>query len=208
MTRWTRIAAVAPVVGVSQFVATWVTLAIVVEEHDPLHDAISELAALGAPHRPVMTGSLILFGLLVAPLGPLLWRALAPFGMPAAVLVGTNAVGTVAVGLVPCSPGCPGSAASVLDLGHLIAAIVSYAGLAGAPLATSWALRRADARPGLATTSLALGSVTAVGLLVLLSGVAGEWGGAVQRASTTTGDLWYVIAAWSVLGTRGRLTRA
>lgn len=208
MTTWDRIATVAPVVGVAQFLATWTVLAVVLEEHDPVHDAISELAALGAPHRPVMTASLILFGLLVAPFAPLLWRALAPFGMPAAVLVGVNAVGTVAVGLVPCSPGCPGSTASVLDLGHLIAAIVSYAGLAGAPLATWWALQRAHTRPGLATTSLAVGSATAIGLLVLLSGGAGAWGGAVQRASTTTGDLWYLLAAWSVLRSGGQLTRA
>lgn len=205
VTRSERAAALAPVVGAVQFIAAWVVLAAVRPDHDPLRDAISTLAAREAAHRGVLASSLVLFGLLIGASIPVVRRALAPHGRPVVAMIALNAIGSVAVAALPCTAGCPGAAESTQDMAHFSAAIVSYVGLAGAPLVTGWTLRRLGARPALARTSLVFGTLVAACLVVLLTQAAGEYGGAVQRAATTIGDLWYVVLAAAILRADGQL---
>ncbi len=193
----------AVIAGVTQFVTVWVVLGANRDGYSPASQAISELAEAGSSTRAAMTASLILFGLLAAPFAPTLTRALGG-GSVAAVGVLLNAIGSIGVGVFPCTPGCPGPTASTSDLAHTVAALVSYTGLVLAPLATAWQLHRLEAQPGLCRFSLVLGLLTLAGLVAWVAGLAGEAGGALQRVATTTGDLWYIGAAIAILRRAGR----
>lgn len=199
-----RFGAATAMTAVVQFVAAWAVLGAIRDNYDPMFRTISELAEVGSPTRGVMTSSLILFGLLLAPFALTLWRAL-PGGVMAPTAVLLNAVGSIGAGAFPCSPGCPGSAASTSDLAHIIAASVSYLGLILAPLAVAWQLHRVGARSGLRRVSLVLGLLTLAGVMAWVGGVAGEAGGALQRVATTTGDAWYIVAAIAILRGGGNL---
>ncbi|MDP8961091.1 MAG: hypothetical protein M3N32_05685 [Actinomycetota bacterium] len=73
-----------------------------------------------------------------------------------------------------------------------MAAFVAYLGLILAPLATAGRLHPVAARPGLRRVCLVLGLLTATGVMAWVGGVAGEAGGALQRAATTIGGAWYI----------------
>lgn len=199
-----RFGSAAAMTAVVQFVIAWAVLGANRDDYEPASRAISELAAIGSPTRGAMSASLILFGLLVATFAPTLFRALpGGFVAPAAVLL--NAVGSIGAGAFPCTSGCPGPAASMTDLAHVVAASVSYLGLILAPLATAWRLHRVGVRPALRLICLVLGLLTLAGVMAWIGGVAGDAGGALQRVATTTGDAWYIITAIAILEARGKL---
>lgn len=198
----TKLASAAAIAAVAQFVTAWAVLGLNRDGYDPTSRAISELAELGSPTRGAMTVSLIAFGLLVAPLARTLLRVL-PSGRSTAAAVLLNAAGSIGAGAFPCSPGCPGPAASSSDLAHVVAASVAYLGLILAPLATARQLRRVDALRGLRRVCLMLGLLTFAGVTAWVAGVAGEAGGALQRVATTTGDAWYVVVAVAILRAGG-----
>lgn len=202
--RVSRLGSAAAVTGVVQFVAAWAVLGAIRDGYDPSSQAISELAEVGSPTRTAMTTSLILFGLLVAAFVPTLLRALRG-GVPAATAVLLNAVGSIGAGTFPCSPGCPGPATSLSDLGHILAAFLSYLGLILAPLATAWRLRRVAARPALRRVSFVIGLLTLASVLAWVGGVASPAGGALQRVATTAGDTWYIVIAIVILRSDGKL---
>ncbi|MFN2556082.1 MAG: DUF998 domain-containing protein [Nitriliruptorales bacterium] len=202
-----RVGPYAAIAAVAQFVTTWAVLGATRDGYEPMSQAISELAEMGSPTRVPMTASLILFGLLLAPFVTTLRRAL-PGGGAAAAAVLLNAVGSIGVGAFSCTPGCPGPEASPSDFAHVVAASISYLGLILAPLVTAWCLRRVDDRPGLWRFSVMLGLLTLVGVTAWAGGLAGEAGGVLQRFATTTGDVWYVIAAIALLQRGGKLERA
>lgn len=190
--------------AVVQFVVAWAVLGANRDDYDPMSRPISALAEVGSPTRGAMSTSLIFFGLLVAPFAPALLRALPTSAVaPAAVLL--NAAGSIGAGAFPCSPGCPGPAASTTDFAHIVAAFLAYLGLILAPLAMAWRLHRLGARPGLRRVSLLIGVLTLAGLLAWVVGVAGQAGGALQRVATTIGDAWYVITAIAMLQGGGEL---
>lgn len=182
-----RLASAGVVLAVGQFVTAWAVLGAGWSDYDPARQALSELAAQGAPSRGPMTAALVVFAILVGLFAPTVRRA---FGAGAAVAVAVNAVGTAGVALLPCSPGCPGPGAGPLDLAHVAAAVVAYAGLAAAPLVAAPAARGAHA-----VASWVLGVLTVGLLAVWAAGAVPELAGVWQRAATTAGDAWYVVAA-------------
>ncbi len=197
----------AVIAAVAQFVTVWAVLGANRDDYDPMSQAISELAEVGSPTRQAMTASLILFGLLVTPFAEAVRGALSGGGVAAAAVL-ANAVGSIGVGAFPCTPGCPGPASSLSDLAHVVSAFISYVGLILAPLATAWRLHGLGARPDLQRFSFVLGLLTLVGVMAWVGGIAGEAGGALQRAATTVGDLWYIGLAIAILQSGGKLDAA
>ena len=169
MRRWRAAAGVlAPVA----FVTSWVVAGALRDGYDPLHDAISRLAELGAPRRWIVTAGMVVFGLGALAFAPLL-RSRATLALSAAGLA------SFAVAGLPCTEGCPGSGA-VSDQLHGWAAALFYVAFALTPALHS--------KRGIA---LALASGMALGL----HGTGVGPNGALQRAGLTLLDAWMALTA-------------
>jgi len=114
-----RIARIAGVAGPVAFVGAWAVSGAVTDGYSPARDAISDLAALGAPTRPWMTAGMVAFGVAMPVFARLLPR-------PAARAAIAAGVGTLAVAALPLDPGTEVPA-------HAVAAGASYLALAGVP---------------------------------------------------------------------------
>lgn len=195
------------IVGVGVYVATWLVLGAVAPSYDPLRDAISELFAIGAPvaQRWTLTAVLVLTGIALLPVGFVLDRVLPGTGRSGAWLTTVAGVGTVLVGLFPCTAGCPGFGTTLTDSLHVVTAGGGYIGLVTAPLAWARRLRTTDERR-LATAGLVLGLIATVGFVVRNVTGLDALGGLQQRVFNTAADLWFVVAAWRGLArlARGR----
>ena len=153
------------------FVAAWATLGAGAAGYDPTRDAISRLAAYGAPTRVAMTAGLVALG---AGMG-LYGLALRP--RPAWVLPVVNGGITMAVAAFALG----GKA----DAAHGIFAGLGYATLAAIPVVVG--------RRPLAVT---VGLVS--GLCLLLTAVV-ERDGLFQRLGLTVAQAWIVVNALGLL---------
>jgi len=153
-------------------------------------DAISELAAVGASTRWVMTLGFVVFGTAVPLYGWLALRAALP-GRAWIALVVTG-VATLGVAAVPLGRGTDGLHGAFATLG--------YVSLALAPALASVELRRAGRRSA-ATWSLLAAAAAAACLLATLPGPAH---GMFQRLGLAFGDAW-IVATAVVLLRSGRL---
>lgn len=179
-----RLGAVCGVLAPTAFVAGWVVNGARTEGYDPLTDAISRLAAEGAPTRAAMTACLVAFGVLV----PVWARTLArELDRPALVPVVTVAgLATLAVAALPLTQ----EGGQLQDAGHAAAALTGYVAMAATPLVAARGLPR-----GLRRACVTTGVVSAAALLV---SVATGSGGA-QRLGLTVVDAWHVVVATGVL---------
>ena len=164
-------------VGPLTFVAAWAVLGAGAERYDPTRDAISRLAALGAPTRPVMTAGLVVLGAGMALYG----LALRPD--PAWVLPVANGLTALAVAALPLG----GSVDSL----HGLAATLGYLTLAAIP-----AVVGRDLGPARARLSIAAGAAS--GLCLLASSLVTS-DGLFQRLGLTIAHLWVVISALGLL---------
>lgn len=200
---WAVRLVVAGAVGVAIYVGSWALAGTLIDGFDPLRQAISETFAVGVPTfaRRLVTGALLLTGILLIADGPALHHALPGESRTGPVLVVIAGIGTVAVALAPCSAvGCPGAATSTTDAVHTVAAAVGYMGLTTAPLA--FAVRLRHDRPTFATVSAALGAIAVLGFSLRYLGQGLALPGLQQRIFNTVADLWYVAAALEVVGLR------
>ena len=179
-----RLGAVCGVLAPTAFVAGWAVNGARTSGYDPLTDAISRLAAEGAPTRAAMTACFLAFGVLV----PVWARTLArELDRPALVPVVTVAgLATLAVAALPLTQ----EGGQLQDAGHAAAALTGYVAMAATPLVAARGLSR-----GLRLACVATGSVSAAALLV---SVATGSGGA-QRLGLTVVDAWHVVVATGVL---------
>ncbi len=133
--RGARLAALGGVIGPVVFIATWGIASAAAPGYSPREDAISELAAVGAGTRSLMTGGFVAFALCVllfatalrSELGGRAWMTAAGTG------VGTLLVAAIPLGHSPTADHC-----------HGIVAVCGYAALAVTPLL---AIRPLLARP-------------------------------------------------------------
>ena len=179
-----RLGAVCGVLGPTAFVAGWVVNGARTPGYDPLHDAISRLAAEGATTRASMTACFVVFGVLV----PLWARTLAreldrPALRPVVTVAG---LATLAVAALPLTE----RGGSLQDAGHAAAALTGYVAMAATPLVAAAALP-----PGARRASVVTGVVSAAALLA--SVVTGS--GGAQRLGLTVVDAWHVAVATGVL---------
>ena len=163
--------------GPLTFVAAWALLGAGAERYDPTRDAISRLAALGAPTRPVMTVGLVGLGAGMALYG----LALRPD--PAWVLPVANGLTALAVAALPLG----GSVDSL----HGLAATLGYLTLAAIPAVVGRHL-------GSARTRLSIAAGATSGLCLLASALVTR-DGLFQRLGLTIAHLWVVISALGLL---------
>ncbi len=160
------------------FVAAWALLGGRAEGYDPTRDAISDLAALGAPTRPVMTAGLLALGTGMAAYGV----ALRP--RPSWPLPVLNGITAVAVAALPLG--------GAYDNAHGVAAGLGYVTLAAVPVLGAHRLR-----PAWAAVSVATGLVS--GLCLLASVLLPPRDGLFQRLGLTVAHAWVVVSALGLL---------
>ena len=173
-------AAVGGIAGPVAFVTAWAALGAGASGYDPTRDAISRLAALGAPTRPAMTGGLLalaagmgLYGVAV--------RLCPPRGRqpgPGWLLPVANGVATVAVAALPLGGRNDGA--------HGVAATLGYITLAAVPAVV-----------GRRPLSMAIGLVSA--LCLVLTVLADDRDGLFQRLGLTIAQAWVVVSALALL---------
>jgi hypothetical membrane protein len=200
-----RLGGAAGVVGPVAYVAAWAVLGARADGYDPVSQAISELAALGAPTAGPMNAAFAAFGALAVPFAVALARALPGDGRPAAAAAAVCGLATVGAAALPCSPGCPGPGTTATDTGHAVVATVGYLALMATPLLAGVALRRsgdpAARTAGTASIAVALLGTALMALWAL--GAMGQAGGAGQRAFNTLADAWWAAAGAALLRLRG-----
>jgi len=190
-----RLAALGGVVGPAVFVTAWALLGRRLPGYSPVDDAISRLAAGGAPDRYVMTAGLVALGTGL----PLYGSALrATLSGPAWACATATGLATLGVASFPLGSPTP-------DRIHGVFAGIGYATLAATPLAAAAPLARSG-RTGWARLSAAAGLVSGASLLAT---VAGPGSGLFQRLGLTAGHAWVVASALDILRTTGQgATRA
>ncbi|MCU1487671.1 MAG: hypothetical protein JWN67_4417 [Actinomycetia bacterium] len=157
--------------------AAWVGGGLATDGCAPIHDAISELAKVGAPTRPWMTAGMIAFGVGVPLFATGLRQAVDGPAWIAAVAAGA---GSLAVAAVPLQPDRDVPA-------HAVAAAGAYVALALVPLLAARSL------PGRwRPVSLATGAAAAA---CLAATAAGPAHGLFQRLGLTLVDAWLVALA-------------
>lgn len=165
------------IVGPVAFIASWLVGGMLSDGYDPLHDAISRLAATGAPTAPILNSGLIAYGLGVGAAALVLHRM---FGRPSAMALAANALLTFGVLATPLDR------SPTVDRLHTIFAGGAYVALAVASmLAAVEFRRRQDVRA--ARVSAIVGVVTAASLLATSFG---GFSGLFQRLGLTVSDLW------------------
>ena len=164
--------------GPAAFVTAWAVLGARLSGYDPTEDAISRLAAHGAPDRVWMTLGFVAFGVGV-PLFALALREVDDG--PAWATAAATGIATLGVAAFPLD-GWAG------DTWHNVAAGVGYVTLAATPL-----LAR-PARGRLASRLVGAASLACLALTAVVDG-----SGLLQRIGLTLGDTWLVVAAIAVL---------
>ena len=162
------------------FVGCWAVLGARAPGYDPTQDAISRLAADGAPDQVWMTLGFVVYGI-----GLLLFAAAlreADDG-PAWLAAATTGLATLGVAAFPLD-GWAG------DAPHGVAAGVGYLSLAAVPL-----LARGPAP--VASRLVGVAALACLGLTAVVDG-----SGLLQRVGLTLGDAWVVAAAVAVLTDR------
>jgi hypothetical membrane protein len=181
------------VVGPAAFVAAWVTAGARTHGYSPTDDAISRLAAQGAPTRALMTAGFVAFGVGVPAYAVALRRNVTGHAWATAAASG---VATLGVALAPLDH------SSTMDLVHGALATSGYVTLALTPLLAAASFRRAGMR-GVAAVS----SATAVVAGACLAATAiAPWHGLLQRTGLTLLDAWVVATAAAMAA--GRLARS
>lgn len=152
-----------------------------------MQDAISRLAAAGAPTRAGMTAGFIVFGAGLPAYAVALRRFLPG---PAWIAAATTGLATLGVAALPLDAG--------VDAAHGAFAGVGYVSLAAVPLCAAVPLNRAGRR-GWAAASVVTGLVSAASLAATL---AGSRHGLFQRAGLTVTDLWVAATAAAMMSGR------
>lgn len=173
-----RLGAWCGIAAPASFVGGWLVAGALAERYSPVHDHISELAAVGAPTRPLMTAAFVGFGVLAPVWGRALGRSLdAPAVQAAVVAAGVTTLGVAAFPL----------GGRYGDQAHGVAAGLGYLAMALSPL-----LAAPQLRDRLRTTAVSVG--VASGLLLGAS-LLGPDSGALQRAGLGVVDAWFVAMA-------------
>jgi hypothetical membrane protein len=178
--------------GPAAFVSAWLVGGRRTSGYSPARDAISRLAAEGAPTRSLMTAGFMGFGVLVPLAAPALARTVRAPGVRATATVAGLA--TLAVAATPLTR----DEGTTQDTLHSVWAATGYVAMALTPLVAARALRR-DGRRRAASLSLATGAVSA---LSLVGTVVLPWSGGAQRLGLGVVDVWLAVVAVAALRRR------
>lgn len=188
------------IIGPAAYVATWAVLGATRSGYDPVSQAISELAEVGAATQPAMSAAFMFFGLAALPFAVALGRVLPGTGRPVAIAAAVCGLATFGAAFLPCTPGCPGPGTTFTDSGHSVVAIIGYIALMAAPLLTGRLLLSAGPSwRTFALWSLVAGVAGTMLMLVWSLGIFGGAGGAGQRTFNTIADVWWLTAGVLIL---------
>jgi hypothetical membrane protein len=179
-------------VGPLAFVGSWALAGASTAGYSTVDDAISDLAAVGAPTRAAMTAGFVVFGLGVVAFGAALRDALDGRAGLACVVTATCTLGVAATPLGGWSG----------DTVHAVFAGLGYASLAAAPLLAARPFARRG-RHGWARASRVAAIASA---LCLVASTLGPAHGLWQRLGLSVGDVWIVVTALALLSSRGPFT--
>lgn len=169
--------------------SSWVSAGLRTPGYSFTSEPISRLAAFGAPHRPLVTGGLICFGLALPAYAAALRRAVP--GPAWKVAVG-NGVASLAVAAFPL-----GGPAAV-EVAHGAAALAAYVNLTALPALAARGLRAVGCERAARVSQAAAVVVGAC----LAASLLGAPVGLFQRAGLTLGDAWIVASAVGILADR------
>lgn len=191
LSRPARRAAWGLVAGPVAFVSAWAVGGSRMPGYSPVHDAISRIAAVGAPERPLMTAGFVAYGA-----GVLLGAAAVRSSSMARVwpAVAVNGIATWAVAALPLDVSDAG------DRAHGVAATIGYVSLALVPALAVRPLAAAGHRRAAAAS---VAASVAIGACLALTVVA-DAKGAFQRTGLGIGDVWLVAAGLALATGRGR----
>ena len=158
------------------FVGCWIVAGKIRDGYDPVTDAISRLAELGAPDRWLVTTGMYVFGIGCIVFAPMLKSR-------AAAALTVAGIASFGVATFPCTAGCPGTG-SFTDVAHGVAAGAHYVAFALAP----WFHDR---------RALPWSAAASVALLIHAAGIGPN--GLLQRTGLTILDAWLVLVAISFL---------
>jgi hypothetical membrane protein len=176
-------------VGPAAFVAAWAVSGAMTDGYSPLHDAISDLAAVGASTRVAMTAGFVVFGVGLVAFGFSLRTALDGWAWIAAVATGACTIGVAATPLGGWSG----------DTVHAIFAGLGYATIVALPILASFPFASRGDRGWVLASRLA--GVTAA--LCLAATTLGPAHGLWQRLGLMVGDTWIVVTALALASMSG-----
>jgi hypothetical membrane protein len=183
-----RLLALGGVVGPAAFIGSWLVAGTATEGYSHVDRAISDLAAVGASTRVLMTTGFVVDGLGLIAFG-FAWReSMQSRAWIAAVMTG---VGTLGVATSPLG-GWTG------DRAHAAFAGLAYVSIATLPVLGARALAR-HGRRGWPRASVAVGVASATALAASTLGPAH---GLYQRLGLTIGDAWVMAVAVSIATAR------
>ena len=169
-------------VGPAAFIGAWaIGGAVTSRVYAPVNDTISQLAAVEAPTRPLMTAGMLTFGVAVPLYALALRRALPGKAWIAAAATGVATLGVAAA---------PLDRSELVDNLHVVAAGAGYVTLAAVPVLARKALVDAG-RARLAAFGVVMAAAAAVALPVSL--VVSQTG-LFQRIGLTAGDLFLIAS--------------
>jgi hypothetical protein len=185
---YVRLLVLGGVIGPVAFVGAWLLGSAITENYSAVDDAISDLAAVGAPNRAVMTVGFVVFGCGLIAFGFALRALLDGGAWIAAVVTG---VSTIAVAATPLG-GWSGDGVHAAFAGVGYVSLVGLPLLAARPMAGGVGLRPAVSRTMAAISAACLAAST-------LGPAHGLW----QRLGLTVTDAWIVLTALGLLGAIG-----
>jgi hypothetical membrane protein len=186
-----RRAALGGVVGPVVFIMTWAMASVMLRGYSMSDDAISELAAVGADTRALMTGGFVAFALCVVPYAVALRQDL---GGAAWISAAGTGVATLVVAAIPLGQ------STTADHCHGVVAVLGYFSLAVTPLLAVRPLLDRGSRAA-ASLSIVTAAVSATGLL--LSDIT-PLTGLFQRIGLTAGQIWIASSALAMLAGRSQ----
>ena len=182
-----RLLALGGGVGPAAFIVAWIVAGAWTAGYSPIDDAISRLAAVGAPHRVLMTAGLVCFAVAL-PVYAAALRCRLPG--PAWAAATTTGVATLGVALFPLGM------SSRLDGVHNAMAAAGYLSLVAVPLLAAPHLVRSHRSAAIASLVVAAG-----GGVCLAATLLGPVHGLTQRVGLTLVDLWLITSALVMAGT-------
>lgn len=189
--RLRALGASAGLLGPVAFVSGWLTAGAIRPGYSAVQEQISQLARLAAPHRWLMTGAFICFGVSVPVFAPVLDDSL---GTRKALTFTVSLAGlaTLGVAAVPLSV----SGGGTEDVLHGTFATLGYIGMALSPMigAVAFYRRRRVAAAGIS----ALTGLVSAGALLSTPFVSSHFG-LLQRLGLGVVDAWLVVMAISIL---------
>ena len=176
-----RLLALGGIIGPVAFVAAWAFSGAATSGYSPAEDAISRLAAVGAPTRITMTTGFVVFGIGVIAFGLALRATQSGPAWMAAIGTGASTLGVAATPL-----GGP-----LGDTAHAAFAIFGYITLVAIPLLSATPL----AQTGRSRWARFAWLAAAVSGVCLLASATGSAHGFWQRAGLAAGDVWIIARA-------------